>query len=111
MRTDLQVLALLRKRAASSKAAADEAAVAKRSDLRDKEEAQIGIFDEYASQVETMPDEDVETIIRTTMNGLGDQANPGAVIKALFSSGGPLDGKSVERAKVAALVKKLSTTS
>ncbi|MCJ1478532.1 hypothetical protein MMC13_007212 [Lambiella insularis] len=107
-KTDIQILSLLRKRAAASKAAAQEFGAAKREDLRDKEEAQIAILEEYASGVETVgEDQIIEVAARVVgqMRTEGQTVNLGTVLKTLVGAGGELDGKPVEGAKVARIVK------
>lgn len=106
--TDIQILSLLRKRVAASKAAAQEFGTAKREDLRDKEEAQVAVLEEYASGVETVGDDQMAEVVATVIRQMRaeDQAvNIGTVLKALVGTGGKFDGKPVEKAKVARIVK------
>lgn len=106
MKTDVQVLALLRKRLAGSKAASDEFALAKRDDLQAKQDAEIAVMEEYAARVETYADEDISKAIEKTYHDLKGTVslNPGVILKELLRPGGTLDGKAVEKAKVARMV-------
>lgn len=56
MRSESQVLALLAKQAKSNKAAAAEFELAKRDDLRKKEEAQLAVLNEYINLLPTVPE-------------------------------------------------------
>ena len=108
--TDIQLLGLLRKRAAASKAAAQEFADAKREDLSEKELSQAAIMDEYALGVETMDEGEITAAIQDVLGKLrteGRTANMGSVLKELFLPSGPLAEKPVERAEAARLVKGL----
>ena len=56
MRSESQVLALLAKQAKANKAAAAEFEAAKRDDLREKEEAQLAVLNEYINLIPTVPE-------------------------------------------------------
>jgi uncharacterized protein YqeY len=58
IKDNMQMLALLRKRRAASKTAAAEFLENKREDLSQKQEEEIAVLDEYASQVKVMSEED-----------------------------------------------------
>ena len=108
IKTDIQLLSLLRKRAAASKAAASEFSAASREDLSEKELAQVNVLEEYASGVETVGEEEMTGTIQAVigeMRTAGQAVNPGTVLKALFADGGPFDGKPVEKSTVAKLAK------
>lgn len=110
IKTDIQLLGLLRKRAAASKAAAEEFASANRDDLRQKELSQAAIMDEYASSVETTHESEIIEAIQEVLGKLrtdGISANTGRVLKELLRPGGLLAEKPVEKAEVAKLVKGL----
>ena len=107
-KTDLQVLSLLRKRSAASRDAAQQFAHANRDDLKQKQHAEAAVLDEYAGQVESVAEEDIEKIVAGVVQQvLKDNQNPtiGLVMKELFRKGGSLDGKPVERAKVVVIAK------
>lgn len=109
IQTDIQLMSLIRKRAAAATEAAKQFAEQNRADLKEKEEAQVAILEEYASQIKTLSVEEVEAIVTETINTLkasGAKLAEGHVLKALFSKGGALDGKPANRSDVAQLVKK-----
>lgn len=114
IQTDIQLLSLIRKRAAAASEAAQQFAEQGRDDLKEKEEAQVAILEDYAGQIKTMSVEEVEAIVEKEINALkeaGQKLQEGLVLKALFSSGGALDGKPVNRKDVAQLVKKAFSVS
>lgn len=109
IQTDIQLLSLIRKRAAAAKEAAQQFAEADRPDLKEKEDAQIAILEEYAGHVKTLSVDEVEVIIAkeiSAMKEAGKKMEIGQVLKALFAPGGALDGKPADRKEVAGLVKK-----
>ena len=110
--TDIQILGMLRKRTAASKSAAEEFSAANRNDLRDKEEAQIAVLEEYASGVELVTENEVKAAaakVIDTMRTAGVMINFGAVIKAIMAlerpGSGFFEGKSLDKAEVARVVK------
>ena len=108
IQTDVQLLSLLRKRASASKDAAQQFADANRPDLKEKEDTQITILEQYAGQVETMSSDEIKAIVVNEISQLkeaGKKADIGPVLKSLFSAGGALDGKPVERGEVAKITK------
>lgn len=112
IQTDIQLLSLLQKRANASKEAAKEFAAADRADLKEKEDAQVAVLEEYASQVETLSAEEMEAIVTKEISALkeaGTKLNKGLVLKALFARDGPLEGKPVDRSEVAKLVNQAIT--
>lgn len=109
IQTDIQLLSLLRKRATASKEASKEFAEADRSDLKEKEDAQVAVLEEYAGRVKTLSLEEVEDIIAKEIAAIkeaGTKLDVGQVLKSLFAVGGALDGKPADRKEVAGLVKK-----
>ncbi|KAF3391485.1 Altered inheritance of mitochondria protein 41 [Penicillium rolfsii] len=109
IQTDIQLLSLIRKRASASKEAAQQFAEADRPDLKEKEDAQIAILEEYAGHVKTLTVEEVEAVITKEIAAIketGKKVEVGQVLKALFAPGGALDGKPADRKEVAGLVKK-----
>jgi uncharacterized protein len=112
--TDLQVLALLRKRSALSKSASAEFAAANRNDLKEKEDAQIAVLDEYASHVKIMGKDEIQQAILESIEKLRSERKPtslGDVMKAVSGTGGPLHGKPVEKGEIALLVKEAISNS
>lgn len=112
IKTDIQVLALLKKRIASSKAASEEFAQANRGDLKEKQDAEIAIMDEYAGQVETFAEADIAKAVEQAYKTLKETAkiNVGTMLKELFRPGGTLDGKAVEKSQVAKMVQDMLKT-
>lgn len=110
VKTDLQLLSILRKRASASKEAGRQFAEASRDDLKEKEDAQVAILEEYAGRVETTSLEEIQEAVSQTISQLqkdGKKVDIGAVLKLIFASGGVLDGKPVEKSQVSAVAKEL----
>jgi uncharacterized protein YqeY len=110
VKTDMQLLSMLRKRQAAAKAASAEFKAAGREDLVEKEQGQVDILNEYAGGVETMTVEDVKAAIKSTIDELKAKTpdlKAGPVMKAIFAPGGSLDGKNVEKSMVPGIVKEL----
>lgn len=113
--TDAQLVALLRKMARASQDAAEEFRGAGRGDLEEKEQAQIKILDEYVagSGVQDLGADDLRVIVAgvvtamTSEGAVQGQAKMGDVMKKLLAPGGPLEGKSVEKAELAKVVKEV----
>lgn len=107
----MQLLSLLRKRASAAKAAEEEFRQAGREDLVEREEGQVKVLEEYAGGVDTMSGEEIRNIVADVIAEVKAQsdgkANMGEVLKKLLSPGGSLDGKPVEKAEVAKIVKEL----
>ena len=110
VKTDMQLLAMLRKRAASAQSASDEFKNAGRQDLQEKEDSQMAILHEYASGIKTMSENDVHVIVSRVIGEMKD-GNPqvaiGDVLKRVLGPGGVLDGKPVDKSVVARLSKDL----
>jgi uncharacterized protein YqeY len=105
----MQVLSILRKKLSASKTASQEFADAKRDDLKQKQDAEIAVLDEYAGQVETFSEDRISEVVEEvvkTMEGSSAKLNAGLVLKELFKPGGALQDKAVEKAQVAAIVKR-----
>ena len=103
------MLAMLRKRAQSSRVAASEFNANKREDLAEKQEAEIKVLDEYAGQVDTLSEKDVAQAVDDAVRAVeasGAKTNPGLVLKELLKPGGALQGKPVEKSTVADVVRK-----
>lgn len=93
---------------AAAKEAANQFAEADRPDLKEKEDAQVAILEEYASKVETMSLEDIKAVVSQEVSKLkeaGKKVEVGGLLKSLFAPGGALDGKPAERAEVAKIAK------
>ncbi|KAF4553084.1 Yqey-like protein [Elsinoe fawcettii] len=110
IKTDMQLLSLLRKRTAASETAKKEFQDAGRSDLIEKEDAQLNVLQEYAGGVATWNDDQIKEAVSAVvqdMKSSGGKVIMGDVLKRLFAPGGDLDGKPVEKAKVTVAVKQL----
>lgn len=115
VKTDMQLLSLLRKRAASAKAASDEFKTAGREDLVEREDNQVKVLEEYAGGVETMSADEIRDIVIKAVDEAkaeqGSKVNMGEVLKKLLGPGGSLDGKPVEKKEVAGIVKEVLSMS
>ncbi|KAI1450141.1 GatB/YqeY domain-containing protein [Annulohypoxylon stygium] len=110
IQTDVQLVSLLRKTIRASTDASAEFSAAGRTDLSDKEAAQIAVWEDYISQsgVATYSPAALSGAVAGAVEGAGgvEKASFGAVMKTLFAPGGPFDGADVDKAQVAELVKK-----
>ncbi|KAJ9656529.1 hypothetical protein H2198_004878 [Neophaeococcomyces mojaviensis] len=109
IKTDLQMLALLKKKKVASEAAAAEAKAASRSDLAEKQIQEIKVIDEYAGEVKLMSEDELQSIVSVVVDNLkaaasGAELKAGQVLKEAFQPGGMLDGKPVDKSQVAKLV-------
>lgn len=103
--TDAQIVAMLRSRAKLSKSASEDFRAAKRDDLREKEEAQIAVLQEYIESVKMVSEEEILNLAADAVNTLkleGRGIYMGSVIKNLLEA---LDGKPVEMASVSRIVR------
>lgn len=111
IKTDMQLLSVLRKRAAAAKTARAEFETAGRQDLVEQEDKQAAIMDEYAGGVETTSESDVRDAVSKVVEELkaaaSGKANMGDVLKKLLAPGGSLDGKPVDKSQVAKVVKEI----
>ena len=110
IKTDLQMLSLMRKRTAAAQTASKEFKDAGRTDLSEREDAQIAILDEYASGVDTMGSSEIrDTVAKVLeeMKSSGSRVTMGDVSKRLFAPGGDFDGKPVEKSEVIKALKDL----
>ena len=109
IRTNVEVLSILRKKLSASKTASQEFADANREDLKQKQDAEIAVLDEYAGQVETVAEDKILEVVEEavkSIGGSGVKINPGVVMRELFKPGGGLENTPVEKAQVAAIVKR-----
>lgn len=113
IKTDVQLVALVRKIQKSSQDAAAEAKAAGRDDLVDKETEQIRILDDYlsGSGVQSLGEAELKALIQDAVEasksaGTAAKSLMGDVMKRLSSA---LEGKDVDRKQVANLVKELTS--
>ena len=109
IQTDQQMVALMQKQIRGMAEASAEFQAAKRQDLADKYEATMVHLREYikTSGIEALEGDELVRIVKEvvdTVKAEGD-ANQGLVMRKLVSPGGALEGKSVDKAEVARLVK------
>lgn len=112
IKTDLQLLAALKKKKAASEAAAAEAKAANRSDLEEKQMQEIKVIDEYAGDVSVMSERDIQQAVTSVVESLksaaaGAEVKAGNVLKEIFKAGGALDGKPADKSQVAKIVNQL----
>lgn len=108
--TDMHMLALIRKNSAAAKTAAEEFKAAKRDDLAEKELAQLKVYDEYTAGVEVVGEEEVRNVVMKTIEeikaGNGKLA-AGEVMKKVLAPEAGFEGKNLDKAMVAKVVKEL----
>lgn len=112
IKTDMQLLALIKKRSTAAKAASQEFEEAGRPELVDKEREQIEVLEQYASEVKTMSEDDIKNAVQTVVDEVKAAAqsakvNMGDVLKKILGPGGSLEGKPVDRSEVARVVKQI----
>ncbi|KAL6797707.1 YjgF-like protein [Trichoderma sp. SZMC 28013] len=108
IRTDVQLVALIRKLQKSAQDAVADAQAAGRDDLVQKENEQISILDEYiaGSGVQTLGEAEIKALISQAIEaangaGKGGKALMGEVMKRVNAA---LEGKDVDKKSVAALL-------
>ena len=110
VKSDVDLLSILRKRAASSRASAAEFAGANRPDLQKKENNEVDVLDEYASEVELVGEQEMIEAITEAISRLqneGKPANVPSTLKLLVGPEGSLSKKPVDKGSLASLVKSL----
>ncbi|KAK3306662.1 Yqey-like protein-domain-containing protein [Chaetomium strumarium] len=115
--TDAQLVSLLLKTARKSQEAAAEARAAGREDIAEKEEAQQRILEEYAasSGLRELGEAELRQVAERTKAslvaaGIQEKALMGQMVRSLLAPGGPLDGTSVSKEKVTAIIKEVLST-
>ncbi|KAJ4270073.1 hypothetical protein NW762_001746 [Fusarium torreyae] len=113
IKTDVQLVALIRKIQKSSADAAAEAKAANREDLVQKEEEQIKVLEEYIanSGVESLTEAQLKALVQDAVEaskaaGVQAKSVMGDVMKRLS---GALEGKDVDRKELAKMVKELTS--
>jgi len=110
IKTDMQILALLRKRKSATENAKQEAAAANRADLAEKQDKEMTAIDELVGTVNMMDASTIRHIVRGKIEALrqttkGEELKQGTVMKQLLMPGGELDGKLFENKILAELVR------
>lgn len=106
--SDMQLLALLRKKIAASQISSKAFQDAGRQDLQEREDAEIAVLDHYAANIKTMDRDEVGIIVATMIDqekSAGRKLTMGDILPKLIGPGGPLHGQPVEKSLVARLVK------
>jgi uncharacterized protein YqeY len=113
IRTDVQLVALIRKLQKSAQDAVADAKAAGRDDLVDKENQQMAILDEYVvgSGVQSLGEAEIKALINEAVKaakgaGAAGKSLMGDVMKRVNAA---LEGKDVDKKSVAALVKELTS--
>lgn len=81
---------------------------ARRDDLKESEEAQIAVLQEYLDSVVLPTDDAIEKAVAEVLRKLkqeGGQINMNTVIARLLKKGGPLSGSPVSMSTVTRIVK------
>ncbi|KIW48764.1 uncharacterized protein PV06_01330 [Exophiala oligosperma] len=115
IKTDMQILALLRKRRSSSETAKKEAIDANRPEFLEKLDSEIAVVDELMGTVSMMDVGEMRSIVRATVESLrggqkggggeGGELKPGPVMKELLRPGGPLEGKPLDNKVLSEVVR------
>ncbi|KOS18038.1 Altered inheritance of mitochondria protein 41 [Escovopsis weberi] len=112
-RTDVQLIALVRKLQKSSQDAIAEAAAAGREDLVEKERAEVQIMEEYiaGSDVQTLGEAELRAAVQEAVEasrgaGTAPKSLMGDVMKRISAF---LEGKDVDKKSVAAIAKELTS--
>jgi len=106
VKTDMQVLSLLRKRSSAGKAAQVDFEKAGRQDLVQKEEEQVEILREYEGGVEMVEEDEVRDLTRSIKRGMeetGKKVNRGSLMQMLLGPDG-IGERPVDRKMVAEIV-------
>lgn len=101
------MLSLIRKKIKSSQGALADFEVAGRTDLKDKEAAQIMVLEDYVKNSNIMSEESMTQAIQDSIGNMrtnGHKTAKGSVMKALVGPGGALDGQLFDKKDVARLV-------
>ncbi|KAF4973849.1 hypothetical protein FZEAL_9195 [Fusarium zealandicum] len=113
IKTDVQLVALIRKIQKGASDASAEAKAAGRDDLVQKEEEQIKVLNEYAanSGVQSLGEAELKALVQDAVEaskaaGVQAKAILGDVMKRLA---GALEGKDVDRKELAKMVKELTS--
>ncbi len=109
IKTDIQLVALLRKTIRASEDAILEARQAGRQDLEDKEQAQIKVLEEYvaSSGIVQLEEAELRQIIGDALSRLGNAGNIGSLMREIRAPGGPLDGKEFDGAALTRIANEL----
>jgi uncharacterized protein YqeY len=112
IKSDMQLLSIIRSRTTAAKAASKVFKSAGREDLVEKEQAQIEVLDEYAGSVPTMAEADIKKAVQAAVDEVKAAApsakvTTGDVSRRILGPGGSLEGKTVDRSEVARIVREV----
>lgn len=113
LRTDIELLNLIKKRTAAAEEAAQEFSAANRSDLKEKQDSQVAVLNEYASQVKTLTQEEIREIVVQEISKMREakkEINIGIVIARLFAPTGALNNKA-QTSQAALVIKEVLSAS
>ena len=104
--TDSHLLRIIQKRIKNSREVILQFEEAKRDDLKEKENAQIRVLEEYIQNSGIMSEEDVTKAIQGTIGAMrtkGQKTDKASVMKNLLGPGGALENELVDKKEVARL--------
>lgn len=97
----------------SATRAIDVSVAANRSDIAQKEKAQLAILQEYLDEADIPKEEDVQSAVAETIQKLqndGEKLHMGSVMRALLKHGGPFWGKPLHMDEVTKVVRAAIST-
>lgn len=99
IKTDIQLIALMRKTARGNQEALEEAKAANRPDLVEKEEAQLQVINEYVAGagVKIVEDEELRALVEDVVQR-SEGKKQGEITKELMSIDWSAEGKFVDKA-------------
>lgn len=109
VKTDIQVLSIIKKALRDSTIASEHYKIAEREDLVEKQESQTQILKEYSALVETLDDESITKVLQKILNEMKERKEPirfGFVLQKALSSPDLHSGK-VTRGDVVQSLQKL----
>jgi uncharacterized protein YqeY len=105
--TDMQMLALLRKTANSSRTASQEFEKAGRGDLVEKEESQIKVLEEYMGDVQVVGEEEIRDVVKRVVEGVRESGGKMGLGEVMRGVVGEFEGKNVDKGELAKVVKEV----
>ncbi len=97
--TDGHLLTLLQKQIKAANTAVEEFVNAKREDLVEKERGQRTVLQEYVDRIDVVGKEEIDGVVKSVKEALGNQAKVGRVMGQVLSrlGGRPVDADLVRR--------------
>lgn len=108
IKTDMHLIALMRKTARGNQEALDEAKAANRQDLVEKEDAQLQVIHEYVAGagVKVLTEEELRAIVEEVVKR-GDGKKKGDITKELMSKDWEAEGKFVDKGALRTLLQEM----